>query len=144
MVLADTPPTQTLLILAILSGLMLSYRSFIATAAGISGLWIIVTPFTLQPRGVVLGAVALATATGLGVLVVRARLNDVRQRFDLEREVKVLRGLVPICAQCKAIRDEHHEWKALESYIQSHSEAHFTQGLCPSCEGAFRKEAGLA
>jgi GAF domain-containing protein len=45
-----------------------------------------------------------------------------------------LQGLLAICAQCKAIRDEETEtWQPLESYISSHSSTHFSHGLCPDC-----------
>jgi PAS domain S-box-containing protein len=48
-------------------------------------------------------------------------------------EVKLLSGLLSICASCKRIRDEHNIWHPLESYIQAHSEAKFSHGLCPEC-----------
>jgi hypothetical protein len=48
-----------------------------------------------------------------------------------------LRGLVPICAQCKKIRSEGKEWEVLEAYIQDHSYAEFTHSLCPECLGDF-------
>jgi PAS domain S-box-containing protein len=48
-------------------------------------------------------------------------------------EVKVLGGLLPICASCKKIRDDKGYWNQLESYIQEHSGAEFTHGLCPDC-----------
>jgi hypothetical protein len=48
-------------------------------------------------------------------------------------EVKELRGLLPICAWCKDIRDVSGEWENLESYIARHSRATFTHGLCPKC-----------
>lgn len=47
--------------------------------------------------------------------------------------VKTLRGLVPICAACKKIRDDHGFWQQLESYVQTHSEARFSHGMCPEC-----------
>ncbi len=47
--------------------------------------------------------------------------------------VKTLRGLLPICASCKKIRDDHGYWKQIEVYIESHSEALFSHGLCPDC-----------
>lgn len=47
--------------------------------------------------------------------------------------IKVLSGILPICASCKAIRDEHGEWKALETYVTDRTEAAFTHGLCPAC-----------
>jgi hypothetical protein len=48
-------------------------------------------------------------------------------------EVKTLRGFLPTCAHCKKIRDEAGEWHQLEDYIQSHSEAQFSHGICPEC-----------
>jgi PAS domain S-box-containing protein len=48
-------------------------------------------------------------------------------------QVNLLRGLLSICASCKRIKDEHQSWQALEAYIQAHSEAKFTHGLCPDC-----------
>jgi PAS domain S-box-containing protein len=47
--------------------------------------------------------------------------------------VKSLSGLLPICASCKKIRDDKGYWSQVESYIQSHSDATFTHGICPDC-----------
>jgi PAS domain S-box-containing protein len=47
--------------------------------------------------------------------------------------VRTLRGLIPICAWCKKIRNDHGYWEQLEAYIKSHSEADFTHGMCPDC-----------
>jgi len=52
---------------------------------------------------------------------------------DTLSQVKMLSGLLPICAACKKIRDDHGYWSTVESYIESHSEAHFTHGICPDC-----------
>jgi PAS domain S-box-containing protein len=48
-------------------------------------------------------------------------------------QVQMLSGLLTICASCKRIRDEHEMWQPLEGYIQAHSEAKFTYGVCPDC-----------
>jgi len=40
---------------------------------------------------------------------------------------------LPICASCKKIRDDKGYWQAVESYIDSHSEAKFSHGICPEC-----------
>jgi len=48
-------------------------------------------------------------------------------------DVKTLSGLLPICASCKHIRDDKGYWHQVESYIQQHSSAVFTHGLCPKC-----------
>lgn len=48
-------------------------------------------------------------------------------------EVKRLRGLLPICAACKKIRDEHGQWHGLEDYFHAHSVAEFSHTICPEC-----------
>jgi len=50
-----------------------------------------------------------------------------------EAELNQLRGLLPICSSCKAIRDDRGYWNQLEHYISEHSAAMFTHGLCPPC-----------
>jgi len=55
---------------------------------------------------------------------------------QLERtlaEVKTLRGLLPICASCKRIRDEHDHWIQMEVFVRDRSQAEFSHGLCPDC-----------
>lgn len=48
-------------------------------------------------------------------------------------EVKTLQGIVPICSQCKKIRDDKGYWNNLEKYIQTYSDAKFSHGMCPEC-----------
>jgi hypothetical protein len=48
-------------------------------------------------------------------------------------EVKELRGMLPICAWCKCIRDVSGMWSKLETYLAKHSHATFTHGICPKC-----------
>jgi PAS domain S-box-containing protein len=48
-------------------------------------------------------------------------------------EVKVLRGILPICATCKRIRGDDGKWEAVESYVRDHSHAEFSHGLCADC-----------
>lgn len=59
------------------------------------------------------------------------RSNEELQRAL--REVKVLRGLIPICASCKKIRNDGGFWQQIEEYIGEHSEAEFSHGLCQPC-----------
>jgi len=49
------------------------------------------------------------------------------------KNVKVLSGLLPICASCKKVRDDNGYWEQIEIYIRNHSEADFTHGICPDC-----------
>ncbi len=72
------------------------------------------------------------------------RLTMRTLRKDLEEEkvqlqkaldnIKTLKGLLPICAKCKNIREDTGYWKQIEEYIQDHSDASFTHGICPVCE----------
>lgn len=48
-------------------------------------------------------------------------------------QVKTLSGLLPICANCKKIRDDQGYWHQVETYIRSHSEADFSHSICPEC-----------
>ncbi len=48
-------------------------------------------------------------------------------------EVKSLSGLLPICSNCKKIRDDKGYWNKIETYLKDHSEADFSHGLCPDC-----------
>jgi PAS domain S-box-containing protein len=68
--------------------------------------------------------------------VTERRLREAEREKELEAALaglKVLRGLLPICASCKKIRGDDGGWVQLETYISRHSEADFTHGLCPSC-----------
>jgi hypothetical protein len=49
------------------------------------------------------------------------------------KEIKLLSGILPICASCKRIRDDEGYWQAVEVYIRDHSEADFTHGMCDHC-----------
>lgn len=56
-----------------------------------------------------------------------------RVRALEESLVRVLGGLLPICAGCKKIRDENGAWVPIEVYISDHSEAEFSHSICPEC-----------
>jgi len=62
-----------------------------------------------------------------------ARVQLIQELQAALANVKSLSGLLPICAGCKKIRDDTGYWSQVESYIQRHSEATFTHGLCPDC-----------
>ncbi len=48
-------------------------------------------------------------------------------------QIKTLTGLLPTCASCKKIKDIEGNWVQMESYIQKHSNARFSHGICPTC-----------
>ena len=75
-------------------------------------------------------------------ITARKQVEAERDRLFQELEkalanVKLLSGLIPICAGCKKIRDDQGYWSQVESYIQKHSEAKFTHGLCPECSKVY-------
>jgi len=58
----------------------------------------------------------------------------VSKLLELRAEVKILEGLIPICAWCKKkIRDENNEWQDVDHYISERGEVEFTHGICPEC-----------
>jgi HAMP domain-containing protein len=71
--------------------------------------------------------------------------NEELIRINLEKEMAIeglkealnkistLRGLLPICAACKKIRDDKGYWNQIETYIMEHTDADFTHGICPDC-----------
>ena len=54
-------------------------------------------------------------------------------RIKLEQEIKVLKGIIPICSYCHKIRNDEEIWQQMEIYISNHSEALFSHSMCPSC-----------
>ena len=79
------------------------------------------------------------------IIIAMARFQDMVALRDLNLElqsrnaaleealaqVKLLSGMLPICASCKKIRDDEGYWQQIELYIQQHSEAEFSHGICP-------------
>jgi hypothetical protein len=55
------------------------------------------------------------------------------QRAAARKELKVLSGMLPICSNCKKIRDENGDWNQIESYVAQRSSAKFTHSICPEC-----------
>lgn len=86
--------------------------------------------FPLSPHTSIDTLVYLSVFLLLGCLI-----NEVaKERQLLQREIKTLEGLLPICSYCKKIRTDGGEWQQLESYIIQHSEATFTHSICPTCK----------
>jgi len=57
-------------------------------------------------------------------------------------KVKALSGLIPICSSCKKIRDDRGYWNRLEIYLQDHSQAKLTHGICPDCARQLLEDLG--
>lgn len=68
--------------------------------------------------------------------IVTGHLSLITKNTQLEdalREVRTLQGLIPICANCKKIRDDKGFWQKVEVYLEERSNARFTHGLCEDC-----------
>jgi ferritin len=61
-------------------------------------------------------------------------------KFKLEEELRVLKGIIPICMHCKGIRDDKGYWNQLEKYISEHSEVKFSHGICDKCLKKYHPE----
>ena len=71
-------------------------------------------------------------------VVERKQAEEEREKLIKELQgafenIKTLSGLLPICSHCKKIRDDKGYWNSLEGYIQTHSDAEFSHGMCPEC-----------
>lgn len=60
---------------------------------------------------------------------------------DTLAKIKIISGLLPMCAWCKRIRDEKGVWNSMENYLSSHSEADVTHGICPDCTESHTKKS---
>jgi hypothetical protein len=86
-------------------------------------------------RGLALAALWITTGLGL-----RNKHLASTHAATLE-DVKILRGLLPICAWCKNVRNDQGYWTQIEAYVAKHSEVSFSHGICPECLNKLRPEA---
>jgi DNA-binding response OmpR family regulator len=71
---------------------------------------------------------------GRRMIEMRFELNEkVDELKQALAEVRTLKGIVPICANCKNVRDDQGYWNRVESYLNEHTEADFTHAVCPDC-----------
>ncbi|MBN2807870.1 MAG: response regulator [Deltaproteobacteria bacterium] len=63
----------------------------------------------------------------------REREKLIEELNEALEKVQVLKGIIPICCNCKKIRDDQGYWDQVEAYISKHSEARFSHGICPDC-----------
>ncbi|HLO67235.1 MAG TPA: hypothetical protein VK188_09475 [Holophaga sp.] len=108
----------------------------LTTASLLFGLaWAPMPPAT---RGIAASIFIASAAAGIfthvlvGILVARLHRALARARA-FRMEVAVLRGLIPICAHCKKVRNDGGYWEQVETYITTRTEASFSHGICPEC-----------
>jgi K+-sensing histidine kinase KdpD len=111
--------------------------------ADLAGFFFFLRPFGNAPGQKLIEAlqVILFSIAGVGISWIAEQLRvarvkaeaSKRQAEDALAQVKVLRGLLPICANCKRIRDTEGNWHQIEAYIRRHSAAEFSHGICSEC-----------
>ncbi len=79
-----------------------------------------------------------AIAAQIGGVIARVRIEEEHEKIIKELKkaldkVKTLSGLIPICANCKKIRDDRGYWTQVEEYVRDHSDAEFSHSICPEC-----------
>jgi DNA-binding response OmpR family regulator len=62
-----------------------------------------------------------------------ARIRVAERILGLERQLKSLEGLLPICSYCKQIRDDQQQWRPIERYLSERTESRLSHGVCPDC-----------
>jgi hypothetical protein len=93
--------------------------------------------------------IRLVSFLAIGWAVSRMRHALDRERTTAEAlrqalsEIKVLEAFLPICTQCKKIRNQQGVWQQLEIYIGQHSNTKFSHSYCPECAKKAMEEAGL-
>ena len=86
-----------------------------------------------EPGGGVLGVIISGQDISARIRAEQERETLIEELSRALAEIKTLGGLLPICANCKKIRDDQGYWQRLEHYISEHSAATFSHGLCPDC-----------
>jgi DNA-binding response OmpR family regulator len=78
----------------------------------------------------------LCARLSVGRRVVELQQSLAERVADLEQalaHVKTLRGLIPICAWCKKVRNDQNFWQQVEEYLGEHGDVRFSHGICPEC-----------
>ena len=81
-----------------------------------------------------IGELTARVSVAKRMVELQASLADkIKELETANDQIKTLSGIVPICANCKNIRDDSGYWRQVEEYVSNHSEAIFSHGICPDC-----------
>lgn len=70
-------------------------------------------------------------------MIAEEREKMIAELQEALANIKTLRGLLPMCASCKKVRDDKGYWKQIEAYIRDHTDADFSHSICPDCKRKF-------
>jgi hypothetical protein len=80
------------------------------------------------------GLFVIGAFTGIVTALLLAALEIYIRRLEKSLDnLKILEGMLPICAACKRIRTSDEKWHVIETYIRERTHATFTHGMCPDC-----------
>ena len=86
---------------------------------------------------------AILVLNALGVVTALARGKRDRAIHAVVGELRMLRGIIPICSYCRKVRAEDGNWQQVEQYVDAHSDAAFSHGICPECLTKVYEREGL-
>ncbi len=95
--------------------------------------WLEINKRPYWEAGVIAGFVGVARDITRRVSLEADREKLIAELQGAIANIKTLRGLLPICAGCKKIRDDKGYWQQIEAYVSEHTDAEFSHGLCPDC-----------
>ena len=94
-----------------------------------------------MPKPYDLGTLRARLRVGRRTLALQARLRERVEALEVAlARVRRLEGLLSICSYCRKVRDRGDAWRALERYVQDHSDARFSHGVCPDCRAALIRD----
>lgn len=123
----------TSFLLIIYSIFALSYRWMVITCVSTAIAWSIVTLTTLEGRETAGAGIVFVGAVVCSFLIVRNRIRFHTRGIMLEQRVRQLESMLPLCANCRKIRNAENEWVSLEAYADESLHKSVTHGICPSC-----------
>lgn len=111
--------------------------ALIARAAEVNAFGYVLKPF--NDRAV---KAALAMAIARHATALQLRQTHAAHAADFSRSLGH-GGILPICMECKKVRDGEQQWHQLEAFLSAHTHAQFSHGYCPSCERQVRLALGF-
>ena len=122
-------------LVAVMVGQLAYFAGLLNDGLVASGVYVFiyVSEYTYQVVVLAMAYALLSTFVDLHMAAERAKSTLEERVEEALADIKTLRGLIPICASCKRIRDDQGFWSQLEVYISEHSGATFSHCICPEC-----------
>lgn len=79
-----------------------------------------------------LGSIAAYIILLIGLIIISGQRVE-QEMMEAKKEIKTITGLIPICANCKKIKDDQGSWSQLEAYLNKNADLDFSHAICPEC-----------